>query len=329
MIFNIWLTRRCNLKCIYCYEGENKSTAEMNVSTAIEVIDFIKSYTPGSISVNFHGGEPLLAMDMLRYIVDELESSLENTSIDYGLTTNGTILNDDIILFLSKFMPHGLTVSIDGDEMVHDANRKYANGTGSYKKIEPYLAKIIEAIPDCRVRATYNHKTINSLCESVIHLVNKGFKTIVAIGDYYDLSWEDKDEKILKCEINKLQRFYQSLDNREEIRINLLDKNLTEYSSCKGGITSVNIDTDGRLYPCTAAVGKDEYIIGDVKKGINKNRVKEILDLGTEMNEECKTCAIQKSCIGVRCKLKHKIYSGSCLDIPVFLCVENNAIFDS
>jgi len=329
MIFNIWLTRKCNLKCTYCYEGKDKSEAEMNIETAVEVINFIKSYMPGSICVNFHGGEPLLAMKILRYIVGELQSDLENTSINYGLTTNGTILEDDIIIFLSKIMPHGLTISIDGSEMVHDTNRKYANGTGSYKKVEQNLLKIIELIPDCRARATYNHKTIGHLCESVIHLVNKGFKTIVAIGDYYDLSWEDEDEKILKHEIKKLHKLYESLSDKENIRINLLDKNLVEYSSCQGGITSVNIDTDGTLYPCTVAVGNSEYIIGNVTTGINENRVEEILDLGTEMNEECKACPVQKNCNGVRCKLMNKIISGDCLAIPVFLCVEKNAIFDS
>ncbi len=333
MIFNIWVTRQCNLKCTYCYEGQEKLDKKLDNNTVQKVIKFIVQKTnekkDSFISVNFHGGEPLIAFDIVQYIVIELEKRLSTVKINYGLTTNGTLLDDDIIEFLAQAMPLGLTLSVDGNEGVHNRNRKLANGRGSYELVDQYLEKIIKQIPECRARATYTHNTVNDLSKSVIHLIQKGFKTIVAAGDYYDPFWQDEDENILRREIHKLHDYYQAMQNKEKVRVNLLDKSLTEYLPCQGGISSVNIDVDGKLYPCIAAVGNSDYQIGDIECGIDKIKVANILDMGSAMHEECKECPINKHCNGVRCKLKNKIMSGNCLDIPVFLCVEKNAIYDS
>lgn len=333
MIFNIWVTRKCNLKCTYCYEGLLKPEVELERSTALEIIKFIEKYAKerkeSSISINFHGGEPLIAFDTIQYIVNKINQHFKTIKVNYGLTTNGTLLNDEIIESLSEIMPYGLSISIDGNKQIHDINRKFSNKHGSYEVIEKYLDKIVSRIPECRARATYNHSTISHLSESVIHLINKGFKTVVAVGDYYDPLWENSDEDILRREIRKLAEYYNTLPNKKEIRINLLDKSLIRYSPCQGGITSINIDIDGKIYPCIAAVGNSKYEIGNVVKGVDINKAKSILDFEIDMHEECKECPINECCNGVRCKLKYQIISGNCLNIPPFLCVEKNAIYDS
>lgn len=333
MIFNVWVTRKCNLKCTYCYEGLQKPDTKLERNVALEIIEFVERYTKerkeSSISINFHGGEPLIAFDTIQYIANEINRRFKTVKVNYGLTTNGTLLNDEIIESLSKMMPYGLSISIDGNKQIHDTNRKFSNGQGSYEVIEKKLKKIVSKIPDCRARSTYNHNTITHLSESVIHLIDQGFKTVVAAGDYYDSLWEDSDEDILRREISKLAEYYKTLPNKNEIRINLLDKTLIQYSPCQGGITSINIDVDGKIYPCIVAVGNSEYEIGSVSSGIDTKKVNNILDFGTEMHEECKECPINECCNGVRCKLKHQIISGNCLNIPAFLCIEKNAIYDS
>ena len=102
MDFTIWVTRRCNLSCKYCYEGNNKLAASMDIKTADKTIEFICKTikkVDENINVIFHGGEPLLEYDLIKYFIKSLKENIDTRRINFGITTNGTIINDEIYNF--------------------------------------------------------------------------------------------------------------------------------------------------------------------------------------------------------------------------------------
>lgn len=93
MFIGLWVTTACNLKCNYCYEGDDKHNEAMTIETANKVIDFIiqqaKIRNDEKIIVEFHGGEPLLNENIIRYVISKLEKEFlgQNFQLMFGITT--------------------------------------------------------------------------------------------------------------------------------------------------------------------------------------------------------------------------------------------------
>lgn len=126
----------------------------MSESTAENVINFIlkkfQEIGAEKLIINFHGGEPLLDFDLIKYITSKFKERFNNSSklLLFGLTTNGLLLNDDNISFLSENMHWNLSVSLDGDILVNDQNRLLNNRSGSYNLVIPNCLKLLNARPD-------------------------------------------------------------------------------------------------------------------------------------------------------------------------------------
>ncbi|MER3123740.1 radical SAM protein, partial [Bacillus altitudinis] len=153
----MFLTRECNLDCKYCYVGE-KENVSMSIETADKIIKFIdnKAKNPAylrnnTVRVVLHGGEPLLNYEVLKYIVEKLENKKDYTAI-FDMTTNGTILNKEILETMKKL--HNLSVSIDGGYEVHDKNRVLKNGQGTFNIVKKNLEKIKSKGIKVRARGT-------------------------------------------------------------------------------------------------------------------------------------------------------------------------------
>ena len=147
MNFNIIVTSKCNLRCKYCYEGNNKSHRDMNIDTANKAIDFIANMiaqeeTNRRNRVVFHGGEPMLNFGLIKFIKSRLDKIINgNYAIDYMTTINGTILNDEMIDFIKQNNIF-LSISIDGTKEIHNQNRIYHDGKGSYSILIENLKKL-------------------------------------------------------------------------------------------------------------------------------------------------------------------------------------------
>lgn len=132
--FAIWVTTKCNMRCSYCYEGNDKDSHFMDKKTADETIKFVieKINKSDMTIIDFHGGEPLLNFPAIKYIVDKLHNEYRDYKFSFGITTNGTICTPEILEFLSHNFGYSLTVSLDGTKKAHEANRKLSNGRGTY-----------------------------------------------------------------------------------------------------------------------------------------------------------------------------------------------------
>ncbi len=169
--YNIWLTRKCNLRCKYCYEGEKTSHADFPENYIDDLIGFIQKNSRNErvINVNFHGGEPLLRFETMKKICGSL-SRIEQ-KVFYSMTTSGLLLNQEILDFIVQNQ-FELSVSVDGTEFAHDLNRIDING-------------------------------------GVEILKNLGCGNIVAAPDFCDLSWTEENIGKLKEQLYKIEEKMQ------------------------------------------------------------------------------------------------------------------------
>lgn len=326
MNFNIILTSKCNLKCKYCYEGHNKSHKDMGVDTASKVIDFIvktlcSRNEPDRIHrVIFHGGEPFLNYELMKFIKYKLDEKVSQIhKITYMTTTNGTILNDEKIEFIKKNNIF-LSISIDGTKEMHDQNRIYQDGTGSYAIMVKNLDKLKKQGLLGRARMTYSSSSVSSLYEGIVNISDLGFDLCVPAADFYDSGWNDENIDILEKEIDKIINDA----NLKNISVSMVNKQLLckEKSDCFGGITNITISEDGDLYPCLFTLGEKKFIIGNIMDDemINKNKVKKIFEEILTESNDCNPCNAQAYCFGNQCKLLNYMVTGKYNTPPYINC---------
>lgn len=193
--FNIWVTEKCNLCCTYCYEGE-KRCIDMNDEVLEKTVLFIHENMEQSKTniINFHGGEPLLAIDNIIKII-KLCNKIGR--FNYSLTTNGTVVNNFVLDELKKNHIY-VSLSIDGTKEIHNFNRKKHNGSGTYNTAVECLKALQDRDINVRVRMTITSEIVSVIYDSVMSIIELNAETIVAMIDLYDDRWTDLLLDVLK-----------------------------------------------------------------------------------------------------------------------------------
>lgn len=331
MLGVFWITSDCNMKCIYCYEGNDKKKLYMSKDIVERSLDFLvktmKQIGDNELKIEIHGGEPFLAFELMKYLVESAKKKCEDTGIGLviGCTTNATLLNDERIEFICKEIKN-ITISMDGDEETQNYSRPFVNGSASYKVVDSTMKKLLIKCPELRVRLTYTHDTVSKLFENVIYLSKLGVKYIAPARDFYDQQFGKEEFKILKDELKKIDEF---LSTALDTHFGLLERDLIKrLGRCTGGIDNVQIDPLGILYPCALAVGNEEFIIGNVIDGIDENKRDYLLSFSDKKNKECAGCDYYFYCEQTRCKIINRIIMGDfCKPSPI-VCAEKNVLYD-
>lgn len=327
----------CNLKCKYCFadEGEYRGKREiMTLDVAKRALDFLISQSGPryNIEVDLFGGEPLMAFSMIKQLV-EYARSIEkkvNKNIRFTLTTNGLLLNDEIIEYLNKNMKN-IILSIDGRKEVNDRMRPTAVGTGSYDIIVNKIKKLVdnrEEGQEYYVRGTYTHQNLD-FSNDFLHLADKGFKEIslepVVIKDNDDIAIRFEDLEQIYDEYNKIYRYLKnSIDEGKKINFYHYNINLQggpcvykRVSACGAGFEYIAITPSGDIYPCHQFVGKREFIIGNIND-LSKDKIREpqLVSEFKEANiykkEDCNKCWARFYCSG-GCQANNHEFTNSIL----------------
>lgn len=330
MLYNIWVTSKCNMQCKYCYEGDHLEYSTMSKETAEKVIEYIscrvrKLRMDEYIIINFHGGEPLIAFDLIEMMISKLRQKLPERYFLFGLTTNGLLLTNRIIDYLCDNFEYSLSISIDGNKEVHDKNRVLPNGEGTHSLIVNNIKKLIEKRKNVRARVTFTSETCKDLYETVLYLYNLGFHVIIPVADYFDSSWSLEGIKIFEEQLILIYDKFKSF-SKDNLDIGLMRDNSTRLKNgiCDPLNCSINIKYDGSLYPCTYVVGDEFYRIGDIYSGIFPDKLNDIYDLSTIENRTCLGCTNYDYCISTRCKIMNKVLTGDYYTAsPVFCNIEN------
>ncbi|OON93642.1 MAG: hypothetical protein ATN31_05665 [Candidatus Epulonipiscioides saccharophilum] len=148
------LTERCNLRCKYCIYHEdqcgfrNFGMTDMSFEVAKKAIDILKLSNESTVYLSFYGGEPLLKFNLLQECIQYCTETLHNKTIIYNMTTNATLISEDIAKYLMNIENFSITISLDGPKMIHDKNRIFSIGEGSFDKCYQGVQNLINAAQD-------------------------------------------------------------------------------------------------------------------------------------------------------------------------------------
>ena len=312
------IAHTCNLNCAYCFASQGKYQGEralMSFEVGKRALDFLveNSGTRHNLEVDFFGGEPLMNFDVVKQLVQYARSieKEKNKNFRFTLTTNGVLIDDDVIDFANREMCN-VVLSLDGRKEVHDKFRVDYSGNGSWEKIVPKFKKLVDARgnKDYYMRGTFTHHNPDFL---------KDIETMLDLG-FTELSMEpvvcaDTDESALTYD--DLPVVMEQYEKLAELMIKRRKegKPFTFYhymidlqggpciykriSGCGSGTEYMAVTPWGDLYPCHQFVGDDKYLLGNIFDGVtNTAVVDEFMECNVYSREECKDCWARLYCSG-------------------------------
>lgn len=316
------VTKDCQLACKYCYLVGKNNKERMSWDIAKLAIDYIldreEEFDEESVVWDFIGGEPFLEIDLIDKICDYLKTEMYIrghhwfNSYRFSFSTNGINYHEDKVQrFIEKNHNHlSIGITIDGTELKHDLNRVYKNtDIGSYKDVVKNIPLWIKQFPYAATKVTISSPDIPYIKESVLHLYALGI-TDVNINCVFESVWNEGDDKLFE---NQLMELADAIIDRN-LYMNHACSFYSEYIGkpmdregdngnwCGAG-KMLAIDAAGNFYPCTRFAAyslrsKPAWIIGNVKEGIDLNKLRPFLTLDrtTQSTEECINCEVASGC---------------------------------
>lgn len=311
MNITLWVATGCNLSCKYCYET-NKVEALMTEETVENTFIFVKEemarQNDTHLSIQFHGGEPLLNMKIIKYVTARAKQIFH--SLSFSITTNGTLLDEDIVRFLVDNL-FDVSISIDGREQTHNLNRLHKDGTGSFTDTYNGLTIAKKYLyNNIRIRMTVTPETLPLLYDNVTYFVNMGVRPIWVLDTLYD--WTDE---LLVEYFNQYKGILEAYANSANYQYMFISASRKKGNKCNGGINNFHITPKGDIYPCIYAVGLTTFKIGNVRTGCNISSIAQYIG-NNELNPNCIICRNRDNCSAKRCKLLNMIINNS-LNQPV------------
>lgn len=308
----------CNLNCEYCFAGQGKYHGEdaiMSFETGKKALDFLveNSGTRKNLEVDFFGGEPLVNFDVVKKLVEYARSieKEKNKHFRFTLTTNGVLLDDDVIDFLNKEM-NNVVLSLDGRKEINDAKRKRLDGTGSYDIIVPKFKNFVQKRGDKEyyMRGTFTRNNLD-FTNDIFHMADLGFtelsmEPVVSKTDTdYALREEDLDTIYEQYEILAKEMIKRKKEGRPftfyHYMIDLsagpcIYKRIT---GCGSGTEYLVVTPNGDFYPCHQFVGDKKFLMGNVDEGITNTSLRDEFKLcNVYSRKECKDCWAKLYCSG-------------------------------
>lgn len=320
------ITQSCNLRCDYCtysgqYNTRGHSGKSMTWELAKKSIDYLYQHSNEieKVRISFYGGEPLLEIDLIKKCVEYVKETYPHRITNCGITTNGTLLSGEIADFLidNQF---SVTISLDGSKKDHDANRKFANGEGSFDTIINNIKAISkhnkEFIKNIRFNTVLNPKsdygTVRNYfsSEDVVCDAGIGLSLMEQINHKGDISFSHEFINIRRYDyflllmtmVKKLKKevtpkFMAEIKSGIDIDytsmedINSVSKSWHHSGPCIAGAMRMFVNTDGVIYPCEKAIETSEAMkIGEIDSGTDAGKASKVMNIGKISERDCKNC---------------------------------------
>ncbi len=308
----------CNLNCSYCFASQGKyhgDRAVMSLEVGKRALDFLIENSPGrrNLEVDFFGGEPLMNFDMIKELVAYARKREKQCgkNFRFTLTTNGILVDDDVIEFANKEMSN-VVLSLDGRKEVHDRFRVDFAGNGSWERIVPKFQRFVEkrGNKNYYMRGTFTHANPDFL-KDIEEMLSLGFTelsmepVVCAPEDPSALTEEDLSvvlEQYEKLASLMLERhragkpftfYHYMLDLKGGPCI------YKRISGCGSGTEYMAVTPWGDLYPCHQFVGEERFKLGNVWTGVDNLEVQnEFAECNVYTRPECKDCWAKLYCSG-------------------------------
>ena len=312
------IAHTCNLNCDYCFASQGKYHGEravMSFEVGKRALDFLveNSGSRRNLEVDFFGGEPLMNFDVVKELVAYARSieKEKNKNFRFTLTTNGVLIDDDVIDFANREMSN-VVLSLDGRREIHDRHRVDYAGNGSWERIVPKFQRLVESRggKNYYMRGTFTHENPDFL-EDIKVMLDLGFNelsmepVVCAEGDPAELTRED-----LPIVLDQYEKLAELMIERERegrpftfyhYMIDLTGGPCIykRISGCGSGTEYMAVTPWGDLYPCHQFVGEEKYRLGDIYEGVTNTAAQcEFSECNVYARPECRDCWARLYCSG-------------------------------
>ena len=312
------IAHTCNLNCSYCFASQGKyhgDRALMSFEVGKRALDFLVEHSGSrhNLEVDFFGGEPLMNFDVVKQLVAYARSieKEKDKHFRFTLTTNGVLIDDDVIDFVNREMSN-VVLSLDGRKEVHDRYRVDYAGNGSWEKIVPKFQKLVAAREgkNYYMRGTFTHANPDFL-EDIKTMLDLGFSelsmepVVAAAGDPAALT--ESDKAIVMEQYEKLAEMMLQRDKEGKpftFYHYMIDLKggpciYKRISGCGSGTEYMAVTPWGDLYPCHQFVGEEKFKLGDIWNGVSNHAIQEeFASCNVYAREECRDCWARLYCSG-------------------------------
>ena len=308
----------CNLNCAYCFASQGKyhgDRALMSLDVGKRALDFLieNSGSRYNLEVDFFGGEPLMNWDVVKQLVvyARVREKECNKNFRFTLTTNGMLIDDDVIDFCNKEMSN-VVLSLDGRKEINDLTRVDYAGIGSYDRIVPKFQKLVAARngQGYYMRGTFTHANPD-FTKDVFHMADLGFRELSMEPV---VSKPDDAAALTPADLEIVKEHYEILA-KDMLRRQKEGKPITFYhymidltegpciykriSGCGSGTEYMAVTPWGDLYPCHQFVGEENYKLGNIFTGVTNEALREeFRSCNAYSRPDCKDCWAKLYCSG-------------------------------
>lgn len=326
-MITLQITKQCNLRCKYCvysgdYENRVHSNEKMTFDTARKAIDFYIDHSKDNeySFLAFYGGEPLLEFEFIKNCIEYFEERAEGKNVHINLTTNATLLTEEIVDYFQKHNVH-LLISLDGSSEVHNRNRVYRDDKGTFEKVMENLEMIKTKFPnylrnnidfnavldprnefscvnnffndfelakEARVMASeitnlYRKDSLKTSENYISDIEYEMFKIFLSKLGYLD---ERYTSKLLARQYNERKNRYKLLQMRQEI-----PDRIHHGGPCVPGAQRLFVDVDGNFFPCERVSEASPHMkIGNIDDGFYIDKIRTLLNIGKISENKCINC---------------------------------------
>jgi uncharacterized protein len=297
----------CNLDCSYCYEGDLKGRHYMTSETADELVAFISGNLPEkteNINIDFYGGEPLMSRNLIKYISEKVGALAKDTGREYGfkLVTNGTLLTPAVAEELVSLGLKRVKITLDGPARVHDAQRPFKGGGGSFDAIVNNLVRVAGML-EVSIGGNFTRENYKDFPALLDVLTERGlgpdrvacvkFDPVVK-GDNWNMPADFRDVGVTQTEDWIVDAF---LSLREEILKRGYRTQSMDIFTCAIEVYNiVVVNYNGDIYKCPGMLGKEAFRVGTLTDGIKDYSRTYALDVWK--TGECHECKYLPVCYG-------------------------------
>ncbi len=329
------VTQQCNLRCGYCiysgdhYKNRTHQSKKMSFDMAKRGIDHLIAHSQDSnkLNIGFYGGEPLLEFELIKSCVAYAKEKAEGKEVSFSITTNATLLTEEIIDYLSENNIM-LTISLDGPREIHNRHRRFAgNGAGSFDKIIKDMENLRKKYPGYFEKIFFNivlDPTSDFKCVSEFFLnydavkdsnqlanlpSTQYSKASIEVNENFSEEYGYEFFKVFLYKLGRLEKKYVSnlnLSYFERLKSHYHDKRTPssgffDYGHpggpCIPGQMRLFMDVDGVFYPCERISEASNVMkIGSLDEGFDIGKCLQILNIGKITEQSCKNCWAFRYC---------------------------------
>lgn len=328
------VTKDCQLACKYCYLVGKNAKERMSWDVAKKTIDYILNnhnfFNEEAVVWDFIGGEPFLEIDLIDKICDYIKTEMFRLchpwfdNYRFNFSTNGINYNSEKIQsFIKKNITHlSIGITIDGTKRKHDLNRIWktedmergvvpnqSEEKGSYDDVVKNIPLWLEQFPGAGTKVTISSADIPYIKESVLHLYSLGIHE-VNINCVFEDVWKEGDDELFENQLMDLADAIIDSGYYQDYACSFFTEHMGKPMDCQmdnqnwcGAGKMLAVDAEGNFYPCMRFAkyslrSKDALIIGNVRDGIDKNKLRPFLTLDrcTQSTQECIDCEVASGC---------------------------------